>query len=587
MEKEGLSRRSFLTAGSAVLGTAVLGSMVGCASGTEANAKDDTGTEGAVGAEGAATSPDPRYWLGAEPEVAESSIIETKDTDLLIIGAGNGGLAAAATAADLGLDFIIAEASIEPAKTRSWYGAVNIPECTDAGLKVDTLRLGNELRRACGGKNDMRVTQVWINESVDMHLWMRDIMDSYGFSVNFDADTGESHGGVGQDMYVPPQQVNYLAREDCPEEYKDLARNQILEDYIQKKGYEVTYEYELTKLVHDGAGKVSGAIFYLGKESYAQINANAVVLATGGYPADPVMLEARNPILLQCLTSSNWWPTDKGQGIKAGLWAGALMDGSAMGMVFDRGAVPPGTKAGWTEESLEKGTPTLPTVGQFNPGTQPFLKMNTHGERFFNESGNYDWAPYAAAGQPGGVYIEVWDNNFKEDVKRFNSRGCASLTNVMVNLQGLEVDEYLADFLENGSLVKADTLEELADKLLLEGEKKENFLASIARYNELYEMKEDVDFGKESYLLSQIKDPPFYGVTLGGTLLSTGDGLRINADMQVLNTEGEPMEGLYATGDCSGSFFADGYYNLSHGMACGRTLTFARHAVLHAAGEIS
>lgn len=99
-------------------------------------------------------------------------------------------------------------------------------------------------------------------------------------------------------------------------------------------------------------------------------------------------------------------------------------------------------------------------------------------------------------------------------------------------------------------------------------------------------MGEDVDFGKEAYMLSSIRKAPYYGVTLGGIILSTGDGLRINTDMQVYNTDGQVIPGLYAAGDCSGSIFADGYYNLTHGMACGRTLTFARHAVRHIAGDL-
>ena len=74
-------------------------------------------------------------------------------------------------------------------------------------------------------------------------------------------------------------------------------------------------------------------------------------------------------------------------------------------------------------------------------------------------------------------------------------------------------------------------------------------------------------------------------MTLGGTLLDTSDGLRINADGQVLKTDGEVLEGLWAAGNCAGSLFADGYYNLTHGMACGRLLTFARHEVQHIAGK--
>ena len=87
---------------------------------------------------------------------------------------------------------------------------------------------------------------------------------------------------------------------------------------------------------------------------------------------------------------------------------------------------------------------------------------------------------------------------------------------------------------EAGLIQKADTLEELADKLGFAGEAKETFLNTCARYNELYDMQEDVDFGKPAYRLSSLRNPPYYGLWLGGSLLCTMDSLWINEDMQVL-----------------------------------------------------
>lgn len=572
-----ISRRSFLTGAVAAAGIAATAGISGCApqqTGEDAitNASNDSTAFGRT-----------PTWLGEAPNISEEDIANTLDTDLLIIGAGNAGMAAAALASDLDMDFIIAEKAGAVGATRNWYGAVNIPECIEAGKTVDTVRLNNVLRQAFGGKNDMRVVKVWLDESADMHAWVKNIMSDYGYDVNFDSDQGLGHGGVGADMYVPPIQVNYVAREDCPQEYAEMKRNELFEDYITKKGHEVTFGFDLVKLVTDDQGAVTGAIFDT-KEGYVRVNAANTLLTTGGYAANAEMIEALNPILPRCLTASDWTPGNTGMGIKAALWAGAMKDPAPAAFVFDRGAVEPGTKAGWTQQSLESGDPQLPTTGQFNPGSQPFLKMNLHGERFFNESANYDWAPHAAASQPGGVYLEVWDANFAEDVERFHSLGCASLTRVMVNTAGLGTDGYLQEWIDKGIVIKADTLEELADKLKLEPEHKDTFLATIERYNELYDMQEDVDFGKEPYMLSQIRTAPFYGVTLGGTLLDTSDGVRINANMQVLDTNAEVIPGLYAAGDCGGSVFADGYYNLTHGMACGRALTFARHAVNHIAG---
>ena len=85
--------------------------------------------------------------------------------------------------------------------------------------------------------------------------------------------------------------------------------------------------------------------------------------------------------------------------------------------------------------------------------------------------------------------------------------------------------------------------------------------------------------GKEPYRLSELRTPPFFGATLGGTLLTTIDGVRINADCQALNTDFEPIEGLYCAGDCSGSLFSGNYPDQMHGVACGRTMTEALHVV--------
>ena len=129
------------------------------------------------------------------------------------------------------------------------------------------------------------------------------------------------------------------------------------------------------------------------------------------------------------------------------------------------------------------------------------------------------------------------------------------------------------------------TLEELADKLGFEGSAKEAFLAQCDRYNAIYDKGEDDEFFKSSHYLSQLRKAPFYGVWLGASLLCTGDGLKINNKMQVLDKEKQVIPGLYAIGNASGSFFANNYPELFPGLACGRTLTFAIKAVKVIAGE--
>ncbi|MCD8353145.1 MAG: FAD-binding protein, partial [Clostridiales bacterium] len=122
---------------------------------------------------------------------------------------------------------------------------------------------------------------------------------------------------------------------------------------------------------------------------------------------------------------------------------------------------------------------------------------------------------------------------------------------------------------------KADTLEELAEKLNIPAE---TFVATVEHYNEMCEAGEDTDYGKEAHRMTPVDTAPFYGVRTCAWHLTTLSGCLINTDMQVIQEDSTPIEGLYATGDCSGGFFGNTYPNLMTGLACGRTMTFARRA---------
>ena len=143
-------------------------------------------------------------------------------------------------------------------------------------------------------------------------------------------------------------------------------------------------------------------------------------------------------------------------------------------------------------------------------------------------------------------------------MQRFHTIGCSAQTRnggpdyVLPKMEEAEAA---------GCFFRADTIEELADKLGFTGEDKENFLATVERYNELYDAQEDTDFGKPAYRLSAIRKAPFYGCWLGASLLTTEQGIAINEKGQALDTNNEPMPGLYITGDMSGSFFANNYIN--------------------------
>ena len=529
---------------------------------------------------------DENDWLGKEPDIDEAAITETVDTDILIVGAGNGGMFAAAYAAANGLNFRVIEQNANVQDTRHWYGAVDSAAAKEAGEPAtDKAKLLSEISRYASGKCDQRVVKTWINESAAMHDFMRSILeDKYGWVCDFTSGTEAAwpaeNAEHNTDYLYPVQEHNYMASE----RESGLARNELLLQYIQELGYDVDFKTSLAKLEKNSDGRITGIIAQSTEDDhFIRYNANkGVLLACGGFPGNPYMMEQLDPLGTSVTTACSYSPADKGYGIRAAVWAGANLDKEAAPMLFDRGIVAPGVDAGYVDSDSAFGGKTFPgKIRQYNPGTQPFLKVNRNGERFANESCPYNDIVYAAAHQPGRVYAQICDANILEDAKRFHTIGCSAQTR---NGGEKYIQGKMDEAIEAGALFKCDTLDELADKMGFTGAAKDTFLATVERYNELYDKQNDEDFGKPAYRLSAIRTAPFYGCWLGASLLTTEQGIAINEKGQALDTNNQPMEGLYITGDMSGSFFANNYPCLMAGVAMGRTLTFAMKAIKQMAG---
>ena len=524
---------------------------------------------------------DENDWLGKEPDIDEAAITETVDTDILIVGAGNGGMGAAAYAAAHGLNFRVIEQNGNVQDTRHWVGAVDGFGAQAQGIKMDRAKLLSEISRSMGGRCDQRVVKTWINESAAMHDFVSGILESEPYNYVCNLTSGDEakwpdDTQVSQSkLMFPVQQVDYSSAEK--------PRNVVFQEYIESKGYSIDFNTGLAKLEKDADGRITGVIAQsTADDHFIRINAaKGVLLACGGYAGNPYMMEQLDPLGTSVTTACSYTPADKGYGIRAAIWAGAHLDAEPAPVLFDRGLVAPGVDAGYADNGSAFGGKAFPgTVGQYNPGSQPFLKVNRHGERFMNESQEYDNASHASFQQPGHVYAMIHDANFRSDVDRFHTIGCSALTRYIPGMMEAQLEQYEGE----GLIMKADTIEELADKMGFTGADKDNFVATVARYNELYDKQNDEDFGKPASRLSAIRTAPFYGCWLGASLLTTEQGIAINEKGQALDNNNQPMEGLYITGDMSGSFFANNYPCLMAGVAMGRTLTFAMKAVKQMAG---
>ncbi|MDO4972862.1 MAG: FAD-dependent oxidoreductase [Eubacteriales bacterium] len=508
-------------------------------------------------------------WLGEAPVIDEAEVVETVDTEVLVIGAGTAGLFAACAAVEEGAKTILIEkldAEFGGSGIRDTLAAIGSREQLEDGDNPDKFDVITELYRQSNGYGDQRLYKLWADNSGEAIDWYTDRLTEGGLRFRHEVDSHEIP------VRYPVYDVGHsLQMSDTLGEHGATAN--ILKTYAQGLGLEIRYNTALVSLIKED-GAVTG-IYASTPEGIVRFNAaKGVIVCTGGYSLNMDMLKALQPETAKIININYSYPGSQGDGIKACLWAGAAMDTVHAGMLFDRGAVAPNQVGCQTPGAL------------FWMGSQPFLKVDLEGKRFTNESGDYDHILHTAHGLPGMTYAMVWDANYIEDMVRFDTHGCSRMfdhVNGAESVWPIDLNEgvFMPMYREQGLVVKADTIEELAEKL---GLPVETFKATVERYNELFDKQEDEDFGKEAYRLSALRTAPFEGVRMsGGYFIATMDGIRINTDLNAVDADGKPIEGLYVAGDCSGGYFATSYPNLLAGAAAGRSVTFGRLAGKNAA----
>ncbi|MDO4502189.1 MAG: FAD-binding protein [Coriobacteriia bacterium] len=570
----GVSRRNFLK-GLGAAGT--LGALTALGAGSVANAAETKSAEGTATTRLVKTKtgyPDQNPdWLGEAPQIDESLITETIDTEVLVVGYATGGMPAVAAAVEEGAKVYVVDRQGAPFAMKEDIGVVDSkmqkayykehPE-----FKIDHKEILEDLVRYANGYVSYDLIKVWINESGAYMDWYQKILEKSGkWHLEYEAGLGTEDGQRDRAWATGHSpQKNDPADENCP------SIEDVFKEYIESFNL-ATYRWNafFTKLEQDETGRVTGAICRDElTDQYFRVNASkGVILATGGYSNDVNMMKAMQPEILDVkIACDGSGSKSTSQGIKAAMWVGARKDPVGTSMLFNRACCKPTDTCG-------HGTPGR----WFWFGEQPNLKVNLNGERFCNESGPYDYMLHAAYMQPQHTYCTIWDKNYAKYAEQFDEVGCCRLfpfPNGAKNNIPLQVVEGMLDgLMADGYVVKANSLEELAEGLGIPADK---FVAQVKKYNKYAKDGHDPDYYKEPHRITPVDTPPFYGARTGAWHLTTLDGVMINTDMQVLDQNNEPIPGLFATGDCSGGFFSTSYPNLATGVACGRTMTFGRHA---------
>jgi fumarate reductase flavoprotein subunit len=548
---KGFSRRTFIKgAALGAAGIAAGGVLAGCG-GTEEptnSAETPSPTDNTTG---------PSFLTAPDP-IPDSEITETVDADVVIVGAGLAGLCAAVSAAESGAKTVVIEKR-ETFTARGMHNAaVGSRLQKDLGVEIDKVQAVRDLIRWSGSRVKEELHWLFVNKSGECMDWLMDLTEAAGLETVLWASNYK-----GPDYFEYPVTHMFVGG---PNESKfaynvDVAA--ALEQKAKDLGADVYYNTPAAQLIRkDNKDRVTGVIAG-SEDNYTKFNAKkAVILCTGDYSGDQEMTDVYCPIAND-VDFKIYTP----QGINTG-------DGHKMAL--------------WIGAAMQKADPHAAMIHlQAGAWSYSFLHVNKYGLRFHNEDKTAQAVCVSEMMQPDRIAWTVYDDNFLDVLPSTLEKGGGMFWDQVARRYGdpwsKEAEKAtLERHLENGLVVKADTLEELAEKMEVPVD---SFIATVERYNELAKQGEDLDFGKRSELLYPIEKAPFYAGSLKSALLVITGGLRTNSKMQILDNDDNPIPGLYAAGNTGGDFFAQDYPTIFPGHSHGRCITFGRIAGINAAED--
>ncbi len=479
--------------------------------------------------------------------------------DIVVVGAGNAALSAALSARERGVSVLVLERAPEAesgGNSRFTAGAIRtvydgvddlrklIPDLTAAEIARTDYgtytreQFYDDLGRITQYRSDPDLAEIMIERSLETLIWLRGkgvkFLPAYGRQAFKVGDKTRFWGGLTVEAVGGGPGL--VAAEH------EAAR---------RFGIDILYGTRALKLLQDER-RVRGVHVRRGERSF-DIAAKAVVLASGGFEANA---EWRTRYL------GPGWDLAKVRGTR-------FNTGDGIRMALDAGAMPWGNWSGCHAVAWDRNAPEfgdLAVGDNFQKHSYPFgVIVNATGRRFVDEGAdfrNYTYAKYGRAilEQPAQTAWQVFDGKVLHLLR----------------------EEYR---IRQVTKARADTIAELAGKL--EGIDRQAFVAEIAAFNRA--VRQDIPFDPtvkdgrrteglavpKSNWANPLDTPPFeaYQVTCGITF--TFGGLRIDTAARVIDTEGEPLPGLFAAGELVGGLF---YFNYPGGTGLLSGAVFGRLA---------
>ena len=447
-----------------------------------------------------------------------------RDLDVLVVGSGAAGLAAALSARQNGAQrVLVAEAE----------DVVGGSSRLSGGL---TMGAGTRYQRALGITDD---ADALFYDYMTLNHW--DVEAGVARRLaDFAGPTVEWLGDLGVEFY---DQMVYGGDERVPRVHVPIGRGQavinVLHSACRRAGVEVALGRRVDRLLIEDGAAVGLAV---GDDT---ITAAAVVLATGGFGNDPAKLTAFYPSA--AATEWTWYigaPGSRGDALDLAEQVGAQILG------YDRGL-----------RLLHANFARI--YEAYLPGW--IVIVNREGQRFFDETAPYGITDGLLRTQ-GDVAYAVFDS---AALTVATAAGVARYKQQIPGSTKKQSPHWNADVIEQmvtvGQVHRADSIAALAQALGLPAER---FEGTVTRHNAQVAAGEDSDYLKDAKFLEPITAPPFYGAELRpATVCFTACGPRIDRDARVLHRTGRPVPGLFAAGECTGGVIGPAYVGSGNSYA--------------------
>ena len=546
-----------------------------------------------AGGDTAASSSD-EDWLGTEPEIDESKVAKTVDVDVAVVGCGIAGVAACRSVAEDGGLVAAFEKADGPQCRSGEYAVINGKVQAKWGRDTWTREQIDDIIDSHMVESTYRckrsIMSKWAHNIGDaFDWWVEANPDLYYAETTRSAIPDESADNFIIPIFYPlPEHYDWKQeRFPCyptsvefkPDQHVTVEAN--MQKAIDTGNVQTFYGCFVEKLIMDNGRCVGLYARDAATGEYIKCNASkGVILSTGDYSQNTKMLKHFCPEVIenniQCLFTNvdeegNF--TNQGDGLQLGMWAGAQVQQSHAPKIHHMG-----------------GGADLAGVGVM--GNAGFLNLDLNGKRFMNE-GAIALRQATCLRQPAGLACYVTDANWAKTLKAAPLDHGAPNFGMQDYWDKIEQDMNntvsgqantitIANLAERtqmaGTIYRADTLEELADLLGYKGAAKQNFLDSIAHYNELCYAGVDSDYGKDAPYMVPIDTAPFFGGTSSTGHSSTPmmvamSGVITDEPQNVLNKDWEPIEGLYVAGNCLGGRYGFGYSTPFAGNSVGMAMT--------------